>query len=125
MSVLLFTIAAISVAAAGLKHPAEVAAFASNPRAFVGSIHPSTLPWKQVLYTGLLSTDVALWLEVSSCGSLLQVGDASLSLSSLLPLRTLRDDVSLLQSPITSSFVHPNKSFWRSGACILKDAAIC
>ncbi len=66
MSVLLFTIAAISIGAAGLKHPSEVAAFASNPGGFLSSVHPASLPWKQVLYTGLLSTDVALWLEVSS-----------------------------------------------------------
>ena len=64
MSVLLFTIAAISIGAAGLKHPSEVAAFAGNPSAFLAGVHPASLPWKQILYTGLLSTDVALWLEV-------------------------------------------------------------
>ena len=64
MSVLLLTIAAISVGAAGFKHPADVAAFAGNPGQFLSHVHPLTLPWRQILYTGLLSTDVALWLEV-------------------------------------------------------------
>ncbi|KAK9816221.1 hypothetical protein WJX74_001240 [Apatococcus lobatus] len=64
MSVLLLTIAAISVGAAGFKHPADVAAFAGNPGQYLSHVHPATLPWKQILYTGLLSTDVALWLEV-------------------------------------------------------------
>ena len=67
MSVLLLTIAAISVGAAGLKHPSEVAAFVGDPGQFLSHVHPASLPWKQVLYTGLLSTDVALWLEVSIC----------------------------------------------------------
>lgn len=67
MSVVLTTTAFLSTLAAGVAHPSETVLFiksivdsGTNP----SSEYMSSIPWGEVLYTGFLTTDVVLLMEV-------------------------------------------------------------
>lgn len=64
MSVVLATTAVAAAVAAGASHVDELAGMASHVQATAAAIIASHIPWAQVLYTGLLTTDVALLMEL-------------------------------------------------------------
>ncbi|KAK9816430.1 hypothetical protein WJX72_000116 [[Myrmecia] bisecta] len=64
MSVIMATIAVMSASAALLLHPHETEHVLSHISSLPQMIADGHIPWMAIFYTGLLSTDVALWIEV-------------------------------------------------------------
>jgi drug/metabolite transporter (DMT)-like permease len=64
MSVVLAVTAAAAAAAAAVAHPAALAHAVAAPGDFAAALSSDAVPWNAVLYTGLLSTDVALLMEL-------------------------------------------------------------
>lgn len=65
MSVSLATIAVVMGAVAAAAHPSEVVSLFSDPASHIKFLMSGVFPWGGILYTGLLSTDLALLIEVS------------------------------------------------------------
>lgn len=66
MSISLTTIAAISLLTAAAAQPSQAIALVSQPFASFAAMSEMDLPWQQALWTGLLSTDLALLLELTA-----------------------------------------------------------
>lgn len=67
MSVVLTTTAILSTIAAAMSHPSETVAFGElffSENSGITSDAFSSIPWAEVLYTGFLTTDVVLLMEV-------------------------------------------------------------
>lgn len=64
MSVVLGTTAVLAAATAGGTLPALITAAITNPATAVAAAVGAHIPWLQVLYTGLITTDVALLMEL-------------------------------------------------------------
>jgi hypothetical protein len=64
MAASLAGVAVLMSGAAGLAHPGEVADLVHSPAAALRWMATAAFPWGQILYTGLLSTDLALLIEV-------------------------------------------------------------
>ena len=64
MAASLAGVAVLMSGAAGLAHPGEVADLVHSPAAALQWMATAAFPWGQILYTGLLSTDLALLIEV-------------------------------------------------------------
>jgi drug/metabolite transporter (DMT)-like permease len=64
MSVVLATTAVAAAVAAGASHANELAGMVSHVQATAGAVIASHIPWAEVMYTGLLTTDVALLMEL-------------------------------------------------------------
>jgi drug/metabolite transporter (DMT)-like permease len=62
-SVVLTTTAAMAIAAAGFAQPEAVHALFTHPETVLASIEATTIPWGEILYTSLLTTDVVLLME--------------------------------------------------------------
>jgi drug/metabolite transporter (DMT)-like permease len=62
-SVVLTTTAALAVAAAGFAQPEAVHALFTHPATVLASVEAATIPWGEILYTSLLTTDVVLLME--------------------------------------------------------------
>ena len=67
MSVSLSAVAVLMGIAAAAAHPSEVVELVSNPGSHLKFLMSGLFPWGGVLYTGLLSTDLALLIEVLIC----------------------------------------------------------
>lgn len=66
MSVSLATVALLVGCAAAVAHPAEAVSLFAHPVAHAKFLMSGLFPWSGVLYTGLLSTDLVLLIEVRS-----------------------------------------------------------
>ncbi|KAI7839105.1 hypothetical protein COHA_007110 [Chlorella ohadii] len=64
MAVVLATTMVFSGVAAAATHPAALADWLQNPAGFEQIFTSGQFPWQQVLYCGLLTTDLALLMEV-------------------------------------------------------------
>jgi len=77
MSLSLATVAGISLTAAAIAHPSQFAGLMVNPVGSLEALRGDNMPWGQVLWTGLLSTDLALILELTALGTVSSI-DASI-----------------------------------------------
>ena len=71
MSISLTTIAVIMGAVAAAAHPSEAVSLITDPVPHLKFLMSGVFPWAGVLYTGLLSTDLALLIEVCNARQLL------------------------------------------------------
>ena len=62
-SVVLTTTAALAIAAAGFAQPEVVHTLFTHPYTVLAAAEGTTIPWGEVLYTSLLTTDVVLLME--------------------------------------------------------------
>ncbi|KAL4530773.1 hypothetical protein Ndes2437B_g04251 [Nannochloris sp. 'desiccata'] len=62
-SVVLTTTAALAIAAAGFAQPEVVHSLFTHPSTVLASVEATSIPWGEVLYTSLLTTDVVLLME--------------------------------------------------------------
>lgn len=76
MSISLVTIAGFSLLTAAVAHPSQVVEMASHPVGTLSAVAGMSLPWQQVLWTGLLSTDLALILELTALASVSSIDAA-------------------------------------------------
>lgn len=71
-----------SAAAAGAAHPDALASILHHPiSSGVGMLTDGSIPWREVLYCGLLTTDLTLLMEVFALQDVSSV-DAALIVSS-------------------------------------------
>ena len=66
MSVSLATVAVLAGCAAAVAHPAEAVSLFAHPIEHAKFLVSGLFPWTGILYTGLLSTDLVLLIEVRS-----------------------------------------------------------
>ncbi|KAK9835158.1 hypothetical protein WJX81_002165 [Elliptochloris bilobata] len=64
MALTLSSVAAVMLVSAAFVHPAEVQRILSAPASFGAALRDQGVPWWQMLYTGVLSTDAVLLIEV-------------------------------------------------------------
>jgi len=62
-SVVLTTTAALAIISAGFAQPEVVHSLITHPSTVLASVEATTIPWGEVLYTSLLTTDVVLLME--------------------------------------------------------------
>ena len=67
MAIIVYTVAAVSLGCAAIAHPAETQFAVLHPQESLALMASPAFPWKQLAFTGLLSTDFVIYIEVHSC----------------------------------------------------------
>lgn len=68
IAVIVYTIAIAALVATAIVHPGEIQHTLMHPRESLATIASPQFPWRQIAFTGLLSTDFVIYIEVrSSC----------------------------------------------------------
>ena len=65
MAIIVYTVAALSLVCAAIAHPAEMQSAFLHPRRSLSLLASPDFPWTQIAFTGLLSTDFVIYIEVS------------------------------------------------------------
>lgn len=64
IAVVVCTIAAVSLISCAIAHPGEIQNTLVHPQQSVALVMSPAFPWRQIAYTGLLSTDFVIYIEV-------------------------------------------------------------
>ena len=68
IAVIVYTIAAIALMSCAIAHPGEIQNTLLHPQQTLAMITSPAFPWRQIAFTGLLSTDFVIYIEVcASC----------------------------------------------------------
>lgn len=68
IAVIVYTIAAVALLSCAIAHPGEVQNTLLHPQHTLALISSPAFPWRQIAFTGLLSTDFVIYIEVcASC----------------------------------------------------------
>lgn len=66
MSISLAAVAAVAAGADIVSHPSQALGLLLDPRSGLAAMSDKSVPWQSILWTGLLSTDLALLIELSA-----------------------------------------------------------
>ena len=66
IAVIVYTIAIAALAATAIVHPGEIQNTLLHPRESLATMASPQFPWRQIAFTGLLSTDFVIYIEVRS-----------------------------------------------------------
>ena len=64
LAVIVCTIAAVALMLAAIVHPGEIQHTLLHPHQSLSLLTSPQFPWRQILFTGLLSTDFVIYIEV-------------------------------------------------------------
>lgn len=69
IAILVYTIAAVALVSCAIAHPGELQSTLLHPQQSLATVMSPAFPWRQVAFTGLLSTDFVIYIEVgfSAC----------------------------------------------------------
>ena len=65
ISILVYTIATVAIVSCAIAHPGEIQNTLLHPQQSLATVMSPAFPWRQVAFTGLLSTDFVIYIEVS------------------------------------------------------------
>ena len=65
MAIIVYTVAAVSLVCAAIAHPADMQFAFMHPRHSLSLLASPDFPWTQIAFTGLLSTDFVIYIEVN------------------------------------------------------------
>ena len=65
IAIIVYTIAAVAILSAAVAHPGEIQYTLLHPQHSLGLITSPQFPWRQIAFTGLLSTDFVIYIEVT------------------------------------------------------------
>lgn len=68
LAIIVCTVAAVALLSCAIAHPGEIQNTLLHPQQTLALITSPTFPWQQIAFTGLLSTDFVIYIEVhASC----------------------------------------------------------
>ena len=67
LAIIMYTIAAVALLSCAIAHPGEIQNTLLHPQQTLALITAPTFPWRQIAFTGLLSTDFVIYIEVRPC----------------------------------------------------------
>ncbi len=67
IAIIVYTIAAVALVSTAIAHPGEIQHTLLHPQHSLNLVMSPQFPWRQVAFTGLLSTDFVIYIEVSHC----------------------------------------------------------
>ncbi|KAL3162993.1 hypothetical protein ABBQ32_009425 [Trebouxia sp. C0010 RCD-2024] len=64
IAILVYTIAAVALVSCAIAHPGELQSTLLHPQQSLATVMSPAFPWRQVAFTGLLSTDFVIYIEL-------------------------------------------------------------
>lgn len=64
IAILVYTIATVAIVSCAIAHPGEIQNTLLHPHQALATVMSPAFPWRQIAFTGLLSTDFVIYIEV-------------------------------------------------------------